>query len=313
MNAIRETAGLTDWQARQVRREGTRMAVGFYLEPGDDPDSLVNRVSAALAAAPPGSMATGVTGFALAGLPLPARNEREAAANVHLLMPKGAGRRHRRPGVVTHLFNGEPPAAWLTPGQIPVADLRQCWVDAVRHLALRDPWEIDPQLLPIQRGRFNTERRRAWLQAVQMGDVLVRRQQAPTSLADFGRHMARLAPSPGTRLIRAAFAAVRAGTDSLPETQIRLAVMEAGFPEPAVNLEVEVAGSRRYLDLCWPDQWIDLEYQGSDHFSDPAQVKADMRRRGELQRGGWTIVEAATRDLGDPGQLFGRLAAAFHW
>jgi hypothetical protein len=196
---------------------------------------------------------------------------------------------------------------------IPVADLRQCWVDATRQLGREAPWDRAATLLPIQRGRFNTPARRAWLQAVQLGDVLVRRQRPLATLAAFAAYVAALPRSPGLARVREAFSAIRAGTDSLPETQIRLALAEAGFPEPAINYEVVAAGRRRFLDICWPDQQIDLEYQGAGHFDDPRQVKADMERRGDLQRDGWVIVEASARDLADPGKLFARLAATLSW
>jgi hypothetical protein len=304
---------MSDWQARRVRREGERMAQGIYAAPGADAKSLASRALAALAAAPKGSMVTGVTAYALTGLPLPAEQERQARGSVHLAVPKTGGQRPRRPGVIVHLFSAELATHQLGSSGILVTDPRQWWVDAARHLAREAPWEADAALPPTQRGRFNTPERRAWLHTVQMGDVLVRRQQPFANLAAFGEHVGGLARSPGIRLVRQAFGAVRAGTDSLPETQVRLALVEAGFPEPAVNHPVVVGHRRRYLDICWPEQWIDLEYQGAGHFDNPGQAKQDMIRRGELQREGWTVIEASARDLDDPGKLFARLAAAFSW
>jgi hypothetical protein len=313
MDSLKLASELTDWQARRLGRDGRRAARGVYVTDAAEPASLANRARAALATAPPGSVVTGVTAYALAGLALPTSQEVEARANVHLLVPKAAGRRPRRPGIVVHLAASMPAPAEFRSLAIPVADPRQCWVDATRFLARAAPWAPGAPLAPIQQGRFNTPDRRAWLASVQLGDVLVRRSHPLTSLDQFASYVQALPSSPGIPLVRAAFGAVRAGADSLPETQIRLAVVEGGFQDPTVNYKV-VAGRRtRYLDLCWPEQRIDLEYQGGHHFADPKQAKEDMVRRGELQRAGWTVIEVAASHLDNPSKMFAQLAAAWTW
>jgi very-short-patch-repair endonuclease len=199
------------------------------------------------------------------------------------------------------------------PTGTPCADLRQAWVDAARGLALQHPWEPGREVERGQRGMFNTPSSRAFLRAVQMGDRLLARQGAAGTLESLTAYVHALPMSPGLALVRHSLSAVRAGTDSLPETHLRLAVVEAGFPEPEVNHMVVINGRRRYLDLSWPARRVALEYHGAQHFSDPIEVRRDVSRRGELQQQGWSIVECTASDLDGPRSLFARIAAALGW
>jgi hypothetical protein len=150
------------------------------------------------------------------------------------------------------------------------------------------------------------------LEAVQLGDALVRRQNrrvAPEQLTACAGAVGRAS---GARLVRQAHRLIRPGTDSLMETWLRLVVWDAGFPDPEVNWVIGIDGRRRYLDLAWPAQKVGLEYHGRQHFDQSSQAFDDMVRRGELQQAGWTLVEAAFQDLREPLAVLVRLAKALN-
>jgi very-short-patch-repair endonuclease len=191
---------------------------------------------------------------------------------------------------------------------VPTAPLSHAWVDAVRLLGHEQnwrPWESEPV---FARGRFTSPTKRQFLAAVQLGDVLIRRDRPLTSIDELGA-CTDATKGPGMRLARAALARLRPRTDSLMESWLRLVVWDAGFPEPRVNHEIRFASGRRYLDLSWPESKIALEYHGRQHFEDADQAYQDFGRRAWLHDMGWTLVEAVHADLLDPSALLGRLGA----
>jgi hypothetical protein len=120
---------------------------------------------------------------------------------------------------------------------------------------------------------------------------------------------------PGSRWIavaRAAIARVRVGAESPMETWLRLAVVDAGFPEP--ELQVEVADHHgRFLgrvDMAWPDRRLALEYDG-DHHREQDVFQYDQRRDNGMAVNGWLVLHATRADAARPVVLFERLRQAF--
>jgi very-short-patch-repair endonuclease len=303
---------LTQAEARALRRGGTRVTHGVYAEAAEEAKSLDLRARAAMSVSPAGTVVTGVTTFALAGIELPDLSRREAEGRIHLVAPDNVTWAARRPGVVTHRRAQHCAQLVHRATGLRTASISDSWVDAVRRLGSErkwTPWETEPA---GARGTFDSPSKRVFLEAVQLGDALVRRRHAWTRVAQLAT-CAELCRGAGSRLVRAAVKQVRAGTDSFMETWLRLVVWDAGFPEPAINHEIKVGGRRRLLDLSWPDRRIALEYQGRQHFSDESQAYDDMVRRGQLQHAGWTIHEAAHKDLLDPLGLLARLSRSFGW
>jgi very-short-patch-repair endonuclease len=128
---------------------------------------------------------------------------------------------------------------------------------------------------------------------------------------DFITHLDSFPGSRGIRRLRAAFSHARSGTDSVPETILRLTVVEAGFSTPQPNIPVQTGSGMRYVDLGWIDAEIGLEYQGSYHYEAAGQGRADQQRRADLERAGWIIIEVVWEDLQRPYALAERIAAAF--
>ncbi|MDR2253705.1 MAG: hypothetical protein LBD97_07615 [Bifidobacteriaceae bacterium] len=313
VETIQLSTGLAAAEARQLRRHGNRLIRGVYSQDGADPAALTTRARAVLAVSPAGSAVTGVTTFALGGVDLPGGSKATVDQRIHVFVPHSGERGPRRAGVVAH--RRAPHCAGLTHRQsgVSAASWSHSWVDAVRHLAREQSWAPWPNEPPGVRGRFESPAKRVLLEAVQLGDALIRRKGALTELSALAACVA-ASNGPGSSLVRHAFELVRDRTDSFTETWTRLVVWDAGFPDPVVNHEVWLDSQERFfLDLAWPDRKIALEYQGADHFRSERQAFDDQVRRGILQAHGWTVVQVAYRDLSDPHSLLRQLARAFGW
>jgi hypothetical protein len=298
---------------RLAKRDGVRLTRGVYLDhrPANLAAALAERARAALSVAPPGSMLTGLTALALLGVDLPASLGDQATRPIELLVPRAAERRPARRDICVHRAD-YPSKRWVfRQSGIPLAHPARCWVDLARHLAAGGAWRPGHEDTPTVRGVFTDPGKAAFLAAVQVADGLLRREKPLISMADFAAQTEGLARFRDCRTIKLWAGWARANTDSPTETWTRLIVTDAGFPDPVVNLEVLVAGRRRFVDLSWPDRKLGLEYQGRHHFDSPDQVMGDMDRRSGLVSVGWRLLEASHADLLRPAELLSRLAAAF--
>lgn len=141
------------------------------------------------------------------------------------------------------------------------------------------------------------------------GDSLVRRQ-FPTCTVD---ELAALEPvrQRGVAASRRALPHVRARCDSPKETELRLLLVRAGFPEPEVNPVISRPGERlRYGDLVFWKWRVLVEYDGGHHLHSARQFAADITRLEELARAGWTVIRVLAAHLGDPVELVRRVERA---
>lgn len=117
----------------------------------------------------------------------------------------------------------------------------------------------------------------------------------------------------GVARLREALPQIRTRSASRPETHLRLAVVDAGLPEPELNYEVFEAGSYLgALDLAYPRQKVGLEYEGEHHLLDPVQWARDIARYERLAAAGWIIVRVTKAQLfADTGELVARVRRAF--
>lgn len=131
---------------------------------------------------------------------------------------------------------------------------------------------------------------------VVLGDSLVKAGAVtPEQLRD----VAAAAKGRGARLARRAGDLVRAGVNSPMETKARLLMVLAGLPEPVVNhvLRYDDGEIRRRLDLAYPRARLAIEYDGRQHAESPRQWQGDVRRREELDGGGWRLVVLLAPDI----------------
>lgn len=89
------------------------------------------------------------------------------------------------------------------------------------------------------------------------------------------------------------------GAESPQETRTRLLLIEAELPPPRTQLEI-FDGQGYFvarLDMGWPKwpKWkVAVEFDGAQHWTDPAQRARDIDRLAELQALGWTIIRVSS-------------------
>jgi hypothetical protein len=223
----------------------------------------------------PGQRFSHVSAARLWGAPLPSTLREDDTVHVSSDGPVAM----RRVGVVGHRLPG--PTVEL--GSWPVSSPAQTWFECASMLEPND--------------------------LVALGDHMVGRAGLAT-IEDLA-----VAIRPGGRGVRAARAAldrIRVGSESAMETHLRLAVVEAGFPEPELNIDVR-SDTGEFLgrvDMAWPELRIALEYDG-DHHRDRDTFRRDRRRGNGFVVNGWLVVHATAIDAARPAVLFERLRRAF--
>lgn len=94
----------------------------------------------------------------------------------------------------------------------------------------------------------------------------------------------------------------RAGAESQPESWTRCLILDAGLPEPELQIWVDLPGyGPARLDMGYRRQRIAIEYDGLSHHSSPEDRARDAARRQALRDLGWLVI-VVTRDMlsGEP-------------
>lgn len=152
---------------------------------------------------------------------------------------------------------------------------------------------------------------------VAAGDALVREKmfaESPKPLAskenlaaaiDSGRRV-------GIASLREALPLIRTRSASRPETWLRLALVQAGLPEPALNWTLTVDGRTvACIDLAYPGRKIAIEYEGGHHLTDDEQWNTDIARYENLVAAGWFVIRVTKDQLfGDPASIVARVRRA---
>ena len=99
----------------------------------------------------------------------------------------------------------------------------------------------------------------------------------------------------GLKQLRRVLQLVDAGAESPPETRTRLLVIAAGLPRPHTQIEVLNDWGRvlARIDMGWPEVKVGIEYDGSQHWTDPRIRSNDIDRAAELQRRGWNLIRVS--------------------
>lgn len=150
---------------------------------------------------------------------------------------------------------------------------------------------------------------------IAVGDALVNRRNPHATLEQLREAVATHAGRRGHRRIVVALDSVRPRTDSPKETELRLLIVRAGLPEPAVNPPVlsrdgEFIG---YFDLVYWRQRVLIEYDGDHHRTDRAQYEHDIDRIERAMADGWRVIRVNRAHLAEEAErvlLIGRIMAA---
>lgn len=175
--------------------------------------------------------------------------------------------------------------------------------------------DFSPSDRTRERGIVTTSRLRTFLDLadvldhddlVAMGDHLVRtprpryegRTRPYVEISQLAEAVSRFRGR-GARRLRSAMADVRVGADSPPETELRLALLRAGLPEPLLNTTIRQDG--RWLgdpDMAWREWKVCVEYDGRGHRTQRQQAK-DVRRGERRRLAGWTELIITVVDMED--------------
>ena len=159
----------------------------------------------------------------------------------------------------------------------------------------------------------------AWLQLaatltldelIVAGDYLVRRKRPLCTLDELRVTIAGAGPRRHVTRAHGALLEVRSGTDSPPESRVRLALVRAGLPEPLVGYEVHDDGYWVGTpDLAYPDHRIAIEYQGDGHRSRTV-FEDDIDRLERFHAADWHVLQVTASQLRSPASLVSRVEYA---
>lgn len=261
---------------RLRRGDIDRVSYGLYRQ---DADGLTPTMRAALLARElPDCVISDVTAARLLGLHLPWEVAGDDA--VHLTQPAGTARRIRRPGVTSHRRE-------MTAGQVRshngvlVTTPARTWFDLASRCSVASLVAFGDQLVRMPRESFEGR-----------SDPYATSGELAGIVEGAGRVK-------GKRRAEEALALIRVGADSFPETELRLALMEAGLPEP--DLQVPADPAQKFspcADLGYPGLKIAIQYDGTTHFS-PEQQRRDQRRDNAFLSEGWILLRFNSLDARD--------------
>ncbi|WP_367998455.1 endonuclease domain-containing protein [Paenarthrobacter aurescens] len=140
-----------------------------------------------------------------------------------------------------------------------------------------------------------------------MGDELIRiprpefeeRETPFTTLEALRKLVDRHKNLQGVVRAREALDLMRVGADSAPESLLRLAMLDAGIPEP--DLQVKLRPSDPFspsADLGFRARRVALQYDGGHH-QEREQIFSDRRRDKAFEAAGWTVLKFGKEDLAD--------------
>jgi hypothetical protein len=117
----------------------------------------------------------------------------------------------------------------------------------------------------------------------------------------------------GMKQLRELLPLMDAGAESPQETATRLVLVDGGLPPPRTQIVVidEWGLIVARIDMGWRNWLVGVEFDGSQHWTDPRQRARDIDRAAELDRLGWQIVRVSHDLLANrPGVVVERVRGA---
>ncbi len=271
---------------------GVRTVVGG---PGDwrglpDDEALRVRCHALLRVAPFGTFFGGITAARLWGLPLPLGRLQEDCLHTVVWYPDQAA---NRPGVIGRQIND--------------CDAHRIEIDGLP--------TIDLPTLFCHLGMLLSEP-----DLVAVGDAMILRPVVPSdgpprpfTTVEALRERVSLYRVRGKRRAVRALERMRQGAESRPETLLRLLLVEAGFPEPELNVRLydRFGTELARVDMLFRQFRVVVEYDGDQHRTDQRQFDRDLGRLDDLAALGWRVVRVGGRSLfRDPQDAVNRVRRA---
>lgn len=244
----------------------------------DEPTTLIERAAAFAPLLRPWQCLGGVSALAVLGLPVPWRLAR--SDDVEVVSAKERGRPDRA-GVQVRRIAADRMVGWDV-GGVRVASAPLAWA--------------------LMGGRCTVH------ELIVLGDAIVteaenypeRRLPGPLATIDELRAIAdRWTGMSGASALRSALPRIREKVESPRETDMRLFIVDAGMPEPDVQVEVHDPATGLLLgraDLAHRDARVVEEYEGDGHRS-KRQWDRDIEKYRAFERVGLHVVRATNRDF----------------
>ncbi|WP_104086798.1 DUF559 domain-containing protein [Arthrobacter sp. GMC3] len=167
-----------------------------------------------------------------------------------------------------------------TDGEFHISTRARTWLDLARILPTSDLVCMGDQLIRIPRPEFES-------------------RQMPYATMESLRDMVGWHRNlQGIVRAREALELMRVGADSPPETLLRLAMADAGLPEPELQLTLRKGRGAPSADAGYRSRRIALQYDGAHHL-DEVQRRSDRRRDKAFEAAGWTVLIFTEADLAD--------------
>jgi len=233
--------------------------------------SVLGRCAAYSEAMAPGQFFSHRTAARILGLPLPWHETPDESLHVCVYRPDRAP---RMAGIVGHDVRAEAVRTVTVNGWF-VADAVGVFRQLSAELRLRD--------------------------LVALGDAIV---SGPSPLATREQLTALAAARPsfrGIATVRDAVPLIRRGAESSRESVLRMILVQAGLPEPALNIDVNDAAGR-FLgrgDMVYPNWKVLVEYDGEQHRTEQRQYRRDVDRLEGFAASGWQTVRVLNHHLAD--------------
>jgi hypothetical protein len=231
----------------------------------------------ALSAASPGAWISHVTAARLRCQLLPPWLA--DSTELHLSKPRSLPS-VRRKGVLGHTVLARDGEIESIDG-IRISTRSRTWLDLARRLSVSDLVCMGDQIIRVPRVEFE-------------GRTL------PFDTLDGLRSLVGRHPNlQGVVRAREALDLMRVGADSAPESLLRLAMTDAGLPEPDLQLALRVGDAvSPSADLGYRHRRLAIQYDGEHHLLD-AQSLSDRRRDKAFDSAGWTVLKFDKDDLAD--------------
>lgn len=181
----------------------------------------------------------------------------------------------------------------------------------IGHRAMRQHTNVMRELLPVLPAE------QVWLQLASVlelddlivaGDYLVRRKRPLSSLAKLDAAVGEASGTPGIKRARDALLEIRPGTDSPMESRMRLTIVRAGLPEPAIRHTVYFEGFFVGTpDLAYVRERVALDFDGRLHLTEERVYLDDVERRALFEDAEWRYLTITKNHLRVPRSFLARL------
>jgi hypothetical protein len=166
----------------------------------------------------------------------------------------------------------------------------------------------DLPVTTLARTAFDLGRYQKRSSAIARLDALMR--AAPFSADEISMLMQRYGPVRGLRQLRELLPLVDPGAASPKESQLRLLLIDNGFPIPETQIPVfDGDVPFAFLDMGWRHIQLAVEYDGDQHRTDRPQYVKDMRRHQKIAKRGWEVIRVIAEDR--KSEVLGRVYEAW--